>query len=320
MKPTRRIVLTLPLLLPGLARAQDHPIRLIVNGTPGSATDLLMRTLGEGLSRRLGRPVIADNRAGAGGFASALAARGAPADGSVLIHANIGVAALAPIVFRKPPIDPDRELLPVAHLTDTPFGLAVRPDAAGGGTLSGWLGAMRDRQGAAIAVNSATGLPRFAVHLLASQTGQPFTPVIYRSSGAMIPDLEAGHVPAGMTIGAEFIQQHRAGTLRLIAQSQGEGRWEAAAEVPRFNEEGVDFVGSAWNALFAPPGTPAALAETIAHEVTEVLAADATRARLLPLGLEPTGGSPASLTARVAADRARWAPVIKASGFIADEP
>ena len=136
MKPSRRIVLTLPLLLPGLARAQDQPIRLIVNGTPGSATDLLMRTLGEGLSRRLGRPVIADNRAGAGGFASALAARGAPADGTVLIQANIGVAALAPIVFRKPPIDPDRELLPVVHLTDTPFGLAVRPDAPGGGNRS----------------------------------------------------------------------------------------------------------------------------------------------------------------------------------------
>jgi tripartite-type tricarboxylate transporter receptor subunit TctC len=320
MPLTRRLLLALPLTMPGLALAQDQPIRLVVNGTAGSATDLLMRTLGEGLSHRLGRPVIADNRAGAGGFASALAARGAPADGSVLIQANIGVAALAPIVFRKPPIDPDRELLPVTHLTDTPFGLAVRPDAPGEGTLDGWLAAMRARQGAEVAVNSATGLPRFAVHLLASQTGQPFTPVIYRSSGAMLPDLEAGHVPAGMTIGAEFIQQHRAGTLRLLAQSQQSDRWAAAPEVPRFNEQGVDFVGSAWNALFAPPGTPPALCEAMALAVTEVLAERATQQRLLPLGLAPTGGTPAALAARIAADRARWAPVIKASGFVADEP
>ena len=320
MQILRRQLLATPLVLPGLARAQDQPIRLIVNGTAGSATDILMRTLGEGLAKRLGRTVIADNRAGAGGFASALAARGAPADGSVLIQANIGVAALAPIVFRKPPLDPDTELAPITHLTDTPFGLAVRPNAPGGGTLAGWLQEMGRRGGAEIAVNSATGLPRFAVHLLASQTGQPFVPVIYRSSGAMVPDLEGGHIPAGMTIGAEFIQQHRAGTLRLLAQSQGEDRWISAPDVPRFNEEGVDFVGSAWNALFAPAATPDALREAIAHEVTEVLQDRATRARLVSLGLSPTGGTPAALRARILADRARWAPVIKASGFVADEP
>ena len=63
--------------------------------------------------------------------------------------------------------------------------------------------------------------------------GQPLTPVIYRSSGAIIPDLEGGHVVAGMTIGAEFIEQHRSGRLRLLAQSLGEGRWSQAPEVLR---------------------------------------------------------------------------------------
>ena len=70
------------------------------------------------------------------------------------------------------------------------------------------------------------------------------TPVIYRSSGAMIPDLEAGHVLAGMTIGSEFIEQHRGGRLKLLAQSLAEGRWALAPEVPRFNEQGIGFVGS----------------------------------------------------------------------------
>ncbi|WP_431269593.1 tripartite tricarboxylate transporter substrate-binding protein [Dankookia sp. P2] len=318
----RRNALAALLAAPGLARAQaGAPIRLLVNGTPGSISDILCRSLAEGLRERLGRPVVPDNRSGAGGFASVLGARGQPADGSVLVQANIGVTALAPLVFRRPPIDPDAELAPICHLTESPFGLAVRADAPGGGTLQGWLAAMRARGGGEVAVNSATGLPRFMVHRLSVVSGVPLTPVIYRSSGAMLPDLEAGHVPAGLTIGGEFIEQHRAGRLRLLAQSLGEGRWSLAPEVPRFNEQGLgDFVASAWNALFAPAGLPDPRALALAEAVTAALHAPDTLARLRPMGLEPTGGTPAQLRARIAADRARWAPAIEASGFKADEP
>lgn len=323
----RRAALAGLLAAPSLACGQTAaPIRLLVNGTPGSISDILCRTLAEGLRERLGRPIVPDNRSGAGGFASVLGARGQPADGSVLVQANIGVTALAPLVFRRPPIDPDAELAPICHLTELPFGLAVRADApgldrAGGGTLQGWLAAMRARSGGEVAVNSATGLPRFMVHRLSAVSGVPLTPVIYRSSGAMLPDLEAGHVPAGLTIGGEFIEQHRAGRLRLLAQSLGEGRWSLAPEVPRFNEQGLgDFVASAWNGLFAPAGLPEARALAIAAAVTAALHAPEALAKLRPMGLEPTGGTPAQLRARIAADRARWAPVIEASGFKADEP
>ena len=291
-----------------------------MNGTPGSISDILCRTLAEGLRDRLGRPIVPDNRSGAGGFASVLGVRGMPADGSVLVQANIGVTALAPLVFRRPPIDPDAELAPICHLTDSPFGLAVRADAPGGGTLAGWLAAMRARGGGEVAVNSATGLPRFMVHRLSAVSGVPLTPVIYRSSGAM-PDLEAGHVPAGLTIGGEFIEQHRAGRLRLLAQSLGEGRWSLAPEVPRFNEQGLgDFVASAWNGLFAPAGLPEPRAVAIATAVTAALHAPEALVRLQPMGLEPTGGTPAQLRARIPADRARWAPAIAASGFKAVNP
>jgi tripartite-type tricarboxylate transporter receptor subunit TctC len=318
----RRATLATLLAAPALVHAQmAPPIRLLVNGTPGSISDILCRTLAEGLRDRLGRPIVPDNRSGAGGFASVLGARGQPADGSVLVQANIGVTALAPLVFRRPPIDPDAELAPICHLTESPFGLAVRADAPGGGTLQGWLAAMRARGGGEVAVNSATGLPRFMVHRLSVVSGVPLAPVIYRSSGAMLPDLEAGHVPAGLTIGGEFIEQHRAGRLRLLAQSLGEGRWSLAPEVPRFAEQGLeDFVASAWNGLFASACLPEARAQMIAEAVTAALHAPEALARLRPMGLEPTGGTPAQLRARIAADRARWAPVIEASGFKADEP
>jgi tripartite-type tricarboxylate transporter receptor subunit TctC len=317
---TRRLALLALAAAPVLARAQSAPpLRILVNGTAGSSVDLLCRTLADGLRERLARPVVVDNRSGAGGFASALGARGAPADGSVLVQTNVGVSALSPIVFRRPPMDPDAELAPLCHLTDTPFGLAVKADAPGGGTLRGWLDAVRAR-GAEIAVNSATGLPRFAVHLMASTTGIALQAVIYRSSGAMLPDLEAGHVPAGLTIGAEFLEQYRAGRLRLLAQSLSEGRWAQIPEVPRFTEQGVDFVGSAWNGLFLPAGVPAPLRAQLAEAVTAVLHQPAVTARLRSLGMEPTGGTPEALRARIEADRARWRPVIAASGFVADEP
>jgi tripartite-type tricarboxylate transporter receptor subunit TctC len=80
-----------------VARAQPAaPIRLLVNGTPGSISDFLCRTLAEWLRDRLRRPVVPDNRSGAGGFASVLEVRGQPTDGSLLVQANIGVAALPP--------------------------------------------------------------------------------------------------------------------------------------------------------------------------------------------------------------------------------
>ena len=89
----------------------------------------------------------------------------------------------------------------------------------------------------------------------------------------------------------------------------------------RFNEQGLgDFVASAWNALFAPAGLPEPRAQVIAEAVTAALHAPEAMARLRPMGLEPTGGTPAKLRARIAADRACWAPVIEASGFKADEP
>lgn len=321
----RRALLLGGLAAPALARVQAQaeagPVRLLVNGTPGSVADVFVRALAEPLRERLGRPVVADNRSGAGGFATALGGRGQPGDGSVLLHVPVGVAALAPLVFRRPPLDPDAELVPIAHLTDSPFGIAVRPGAPGGGTLAGWLGAMRAAGGAEVAVNSATGLPRFAVHMLGALHGMTLTPVIYRSSGAMLPDLEAGHVPAGLTIGGEFLEQHRTGRLRLLAVSLAEGRWPEAPEVPRFDEQGVpDFVASAWNGLFGPAGMPAGRAAELAAAVTASLRLPAILARARPLGLEPTGGTPEALRARIAADRARWAPVIAASGFRADEP
>jgi hypothetical protein len=85
-----------------VARAQNAPpLRILVNGSAGSSVDLLCRTLADGLRERLARAVVVDNRVGAGGFASAMGVRGAPADGSVLIQTNIGVSALSPLVFRK---------------------------------------------------------------------------------------------------------------------------------------------------------------------------------------------------------------------------
>jgi tripartite-type tricarboxylate transporter receptor subunit TctC len=318
MPLSRRAFALLPLATPALAQAAS--LRFLVNATAGGSADLLCRAIADGLRPRLGRPVVPDNRSGAGGFASVLALRGGATDGSLIAQVNLAPLALAGAIYRKPPIDADAELAPICHLNDAPFGLAVRADAPGGGTLQGWLGAMRAK-GAAIAVNSATGLPRFQVHMLAEKSGIALTPLIYRSSAAMLPDLEAGHVPAGMTTASEFLELHRAGRLKLLAVSLGEGRWAEAPEVPRFNEQGLpDFVASAWNAVVAPAGTPEAVCAMLAEQITAVLRAPETRQRLAPLGLVLTGGTPAELRARILADRARWAPVIKASGVVADEP
>ena len=123
----RRAALAGLLAAPSLACGQTAaPIRLLVNGTPGSISDILCRTLAEGLRERLGDPSC---RTTARAPAASPRCSGArqPADGSVLVQANIGVTALAPLVFRRPPIDPDAELAPICHLTELPSAWQSAP-------------------------------------------------------------------------------------------------------------------------------------------------------------------------------------------------
>jgi tripartite-type tricarboxylate transporter receptor subunit TctC len=131
-------------------------------------------------------------------------------------------------------------------------------------------------------------------------------------------DLAQDVVPAGIAPVADLIEMHRAGKLRIIATS-GATRVAQLAEVPTFAEQGYPEVqATGWVGIFAPAGTPQRTIDEWSAAFVKAVRSPETSSRIIELGVEPTGTTPEELGAIVAADIARWGPIIKLSGFHAD--
>ena len=140
----------------------------------------------------------------------------------------------------------------------------------------------------------------------------------YKGTAQVLPALVAGEVPAAVLPISDLGALARAGKARLLATSGGQ-RSPQYADVPTFRESGYAIEGSAWYALFAPAGTPGDVVEPLARAAIEAVRQSDVRQRLEPLGLEVTGLGPAELAAIMKSDDDKWGPVIRASGFRAEQ-
>ena len=142
--------------------------------------------------------------------------------------------------------------------------------------------------------------------------------VPYNGGAPLMNGVMGDQVTAGIDTTAEQIELHRTGKIRILASS-GSARSPLLPEVPTFVESGLAGVeGTAWFAVYAPAKTPEATIRQLNAAINRALAVPEVRERLVKLGLEPSGGTPAELAKRMADDTARWAPIVKASGFKAD--
>ncbi len=316
---TRRTVLTASLAaLASPALAQARPLRLLVGFPPGASLDLLARLLAEPLAQRLQRPVVVENRAGGGGRVAAEALARAPGDGEMLMAAPIVVPVFFPFLYAHLPFDPGADIAPVAMLTGFSFALAVRRDHPAR-DLRGFIAWARQKGEAATYGSLSAGTPSHFLGLLFNRaTGTALRHVPYRGGAPLTTALLAGEVDAGFPTTAGIAGQLQDGSLRALAVS-GATRSPLAPEVPSFAELGAELaeMGRAglWYGLFAPGRTPAATIATQAEAALAALAEPAVAARLAALDLPPQPQPPATFAATIAADRDRWGPLIRASGF-----
>jgi tripartite-type tricarboxylate transporter receptor subunit TctC len=155
--------------------------------------------------------------------------------------------------------------------------------------------------------------------MFARATATDLTVVPYKGSAAFVNDLLGGQIPAGITVLSQLIQHHRGGKVRLLATS-GSQRSPLAPDVPTFRELGFTGIeGTGWQAVYSPAGTPRATIDRLAAAIAATLQARGTRAQLIALGLEPVGSTPEEFARRIAEDTARWTPIVKATGFRADQ-
>jgi tripartite-type tricarboxylate transporter receptor subunit TctC len=302
----RGLLAVAALALPRLARAQwpEKSIRLVVPVAPGGSQDVLARLLARALTAALPHPVVVENRPGAGGnLAYESVAREKP-DGYTLL-AGADPLSINPLLFARAGFNPLRDFAPVVEAVRVAQIFVVRADSH-----------LTDLAALVAADAPSVGTPGNGslAHLVSAQlfaaAGKRFTHAPYRGGQLAVNDLLAGSLDAvAINIGA-VAEAVRAGTLRALAVSS-DARSATLPEVPTMAELGLpELTAVGWHGLVAPAGTDPAVVARVNAVVRTSLAEPGLRARVTALGLEPVDAPPEALGARIAADAARWAPVI----------
>jgi tripartite-type tricarboxylate transporter receptor subunit TctC len=228
------------------------------------------------------------------------------------------VPVLAPLVFSKLNYNPATDFAPVGHVCNFNFALSI-PASLPAKTVAefvAWLKANPQR--ANFGSPAAGSLPHFFGEILSREAKADMVHVPFAGGAALMTALVGGQVSAGIDVVLEALEAHRAGKVRILATS-GERRSAVLPDVPTFKESGYPgIVASGWFAMYAPARTPAASIDAINRALNKALAHPEVLDRFGRLALEAGGGSPADLRALEQASTARWAPVVKATGFRAD--
>ena len=325
--PTRRRVLAHLLAAPVVVGAgrragaqAKRPLHLVVGFPAGGGTDVIARILAERLRVPFASSVIVENKPGAAARVSVDYVKNAEPDGSVVLFTPDFPITLYPHSFRSLSYDPLRDLTPVAPAARSMLTYIVGPAVpASVKSLADFVQWCKAHpESATYATTAAGGTPHFVGVMLASAAGIAMTPAHYRGGAPALQDLIGGHVPAGVNPISETLSQARSGTLRILAVT-GARRSPFLPDVPTMREQGYDVVAEAWLGAFVPAATPGATVRALGAAINDAARAPDMAESLAKFGNEPVFQTPEEFAATVRADIARWGPVVKASGFVAED-
>jgi len=299
------------------AQIAEQPIRIVFPYGAGSVGDATARMVAEAMRLALSRPVIVENKVGAGGRIGVQAVKDAQADGSVLLVAPIAPMAVFEHVYDKLGYDPVADFAPIAQIAAFDLAVAIGPKVPAKSLkeLVDWLKANPDQ--ATFGTPAAGSLPHFFGVLFGRSANIDVRHVAYKGSSPAISDLMGGHLPLYFSAANEFVEAHKAERIRVLATS-GQQRSPALPDVPTFMESGFAIQGRGWFGMYAPAKTPPEVIARLNAVVVGAVRASEFQSRLLAFGLQPTGTSPAEFAQIQKADSALWGPIIKSSGFKPD--
>ena len=296
--------------------AQDYParpIKVVVPFSPGGAVDGPMRLIAQELGKRLGQPVVVENKPGAGAtIGTDLVAKAAP-DGYTLLLAS-QTNAISATLYKTLPFDAVEDFTPIALIGREPGVVVVNPSLPVT-TLPQFIAYVKERPGQVDYASSGNGSGQhlFAA-LLASRTGMKLNHVPYKGSAQATTDLLSGVVAMAIPGTAGMVGHIRAGKLRALAVTGGK-RSPELPDVPTVIESGVpNFEAYVWMGLLAPKGTPPPIVERLNREVLAVLGEDAVKRYMATAGIEIVGSTPAEFGRFFRAERDLWAKVIRDTG------
>jgi tripartite-type tricarboxylate transporter receptor subunit TctC len=326
----RRRVLTLPLFAaPLAARAQtawpSRAVRIVVPFAAAGTTDILARALAPELQRAFGQPFVIDNKPGAGGNTGAAEVAKAAPDGHTLLMGTVGTHAINPSLYARMPYDHVRDFVPVTLVAAVPNVLVMNPVHAqqnGIDSVASLIEFAKRRPGKLNMASSGNGTSiHLAGELFKTMTGTFMLHLPYGGSGPALTDLIAGNTDLMFDNLPSSLPHIKSGRLKAIAVTSAK-RAPALPELPTIEESGgpalKGYEASSWFGLFAPAGTAMDVVNRVQAETAKALATPALNERLQSQGAAPGGISSAEFVRHIAAETAKWAKVVKASGAKVD--
>ena len=303
-----------------LAAAQgfpNKPVHLVVHNNPGSALDVIARQVAQRLSDDWKQPVVIDNRPGGGGIVGTDQVARAPADGYTLLAAGEGPISILPALGVALPYVPQRDLLPIAALAELEFVLVANP-RTGLKTLADLVEAARREPGRYNYASAGNGSPQhFAAELLKQKAGIHLTHIPYGGGPAGLAGVVAGDVDLMFIAIGVARPQIQAGRLVALAVG-GASEHPLLPGVPTVASRYQDFAAGTGLVLFAPAGTPAAVAERLAADTRRVLADPGLRSTLAAQGITVSAATGPQLRRLLAADVERYQGVVRTAGIRPD--
>ncbi len=304
-------------MLPGLAQAQSFPtkqVRIVVPFGPGGVGDLTARAVGTKLADIWGKPVVIENRPGAGGVVAAETVVKAEPDGHTLFLMSNGTA-VTQALFQKLPFNVLTDFAPVSTLGYFDIAVVV-PDNSPFKTLGELVAHAkanpRKLNLGSINVGSTQNL---AAELFKSTAGIDVQVVPYNGTPALLSAMRGGQIDVAVEILGPVLPQVQAKAVRVLAVTDDQ-RSVVLPDVPTAKESGVPgFVAASWNALAAPAKTPALVLTKLNRDIATALASPEVQATLKQLNVEARGSTPQQLSDMLASDVKRWSQVIDKAGI-----
>jgi tripartite-type tricarboxylate transporter receptor subunit TctC len=293
----------------------SRPIKFVVPFGPGGANDLVARAVAESASKQLGQPIIVENKPGAGSVLGAdLVAKAAP-DGYTFLTPAAGVLTNAMIKSRMPYREDD--LVPVAMMAVSPSVIVVPADSPIK-DLRGLVAASKAGKGLNFSTAGTGSTPHFVAEMLKLKSGAVLQVIPYKSGSEGMVAVIGKQVDATSEASVVVLPQIKGGKLRAIASTWNR-RIAALPDLPTAQEQGYPgvLIGH-WSGVFAPKGTPVEILDKMNRAVDAALKSSELRARLIPQGIDPVGGTRAEFTQFIASEKARLGPIVKSADMKED--
>lgn len=300
------------LLVPSGAEAQDRPVRLIVGAPSGGTTDTLARTMADVMGGVLKRPVIVENKAGAGGnIAAETVARSKP-DGETILMSFTGHTINATL-YKKLPFDPIRDFTPITMVATVPSVLI----AGSGVPVDDTAGLIAHAKKNPGKLNFAIGAIGSSLHMAGDQfkmmSGVDIVNVPYKGTGPALADVLAGQVELMFASTINVLPHLQSGRIKVLGVTSAEPMKQFPGVAP-IGATLKGFESNAWFGLFGPAGLPADVTAKLYQAARAAVDAPDFQRRLESDGARPVTMAPEAFAAFVVEDVKRWAEVIRFSG------